>query len=216
MFETIRERHAAGRIMAITSAQKPIRFFSDDRAAAEEAFGVHPGCITDRQRIAFGGFILNRCCELAAELDIPLQLHAGPGSLVGAEPVRLEPVFQRHPRTRFVLCLAGSLWIRQAAGLVHAYPNVSPSLARMPIACTAAAVRALHDFIDVAPSVNTIAWGSGCRIAEESVGALLAWRHVVATVLAERVADGRLRPADANVLARKFMFENGWRVYMHM
>ena len=50
-------------------------------------------------------------------------------------------------------------------------------------------------------------------MAEESAGAMLAWRFIVATVLAQRLADGRLTAAGADVLASKLMHGNGRSVY---
>ena len=51
----------------------------------------------------------------------------------------------------------------------------------------AASIAALHQYIEVAPSTDLIAWGSDTWTSEEATGALLAWQHVVATVLAEKV-----------------------------
>lgn len=219
MRETIRARHQAGKVAALKCAEayhRPIDFMPDDADAAAAAFGKHPGVITEQERILFGNYIFNRCCELAAELGIPFQVHTGLGRLTGSEPMRLLGVIEKHPATRFVLFHAGFPWTHQVAGLAHNYANVLPSLTWTATICTSAAVRALHDYIDVAPSINAITWGSDCWTTEESVGALLAWRHIVATVLAERIEDGRLSPTDAFAVARKLMFENGWRVYLNV
>lgn len=217
MSATIRARHRAGRAVALKCAEaynRSISFQPDDRAAARRAFGVSPDRITPEQKILFGNSIFNRCCELAAELDIPFQVHTGLAQLSGSQPMNFEPTILRHPRTRFVLFHSGFPWTHQVAGLAHNHPNVLPSLTWTATICTAAAIRALHDYIDVARSINTITWGSDCWTAEESVGALLAWRFIVATVLAERLEDGRLVRKDAEALARKLMFENGRRVYL--
>jgi predicted TIM-barrel fold metal-dependent hydrolase len=218
MRATIQARHSAGKVVALKCAEachRPITFTPDDREAAERVFGLHPSAIPWEWHLLFGNYIFNRCCELAAELDVPFQVHTGLAQLSGSQPIHLIPIIERYPKTRFVLLHAGFPWTHQVAGLAHNYPNVYPSLTGAATVCTSAAARALHDFIDVTPSINTITWGSDCGIAEESVGALLAWRYLVATVLAERLQDGRLRPSDAAALARKLMFENGWRIYMH-
>ena len=218
MRDIIRMRHGAGKLVALKCAEayhRPIDFLPDDREAARDVFGKHPRETTSQDRLLFGNYVLNRCCELAAELDVPFQIHTGLGQLQGSEPMKLIGIIERHPRTRFVLFHAGFPWTHQVAGLAHNYRNVYPSLNWTSTICTSAAVRMLHDYIDVTPSINTITWGSDCWIPEESVGALMAWRYIVATVLAERIHDGRLSAADAQLLARKLMFENGWRVYMH-
>ncbi len=212
----IRRRHGEGKVACLKCAEaynRPITFSPDTREIAEEAFGTPPGRIGYDRWIGFGDYIFHRACELAAELDIPFQVHTGLAQIAGSSPMRLVPVLEAHPRTRFVLFHSGFPWTQEVAGLVHNYPNALPSLTWTPTICTSAAIRALHDYIDVAPSINTITWGSDCWVPEDSVGAQLAWRHVVAKVLAERWADGRLRTADVEVLGRKLMYENGRAVY---
>ena len=194
-------------------SHRPISFLPDDREAAERAFGKSPEKITREEKILFGNYIFNRFCELAEQMDVPFQVHTGLAQLSGSNPMNLEPIIARYPKTRFVLFHSGFPWIHEAAGLAHNYPNVLPSLTWTATICTSAAVRALQDFIDVAPSVHTIAWGSDCWTAEESVGALLAWQHVAARAIGERLDHGLLRAAEAESLARKLMFENGRGIY---
>jgi len=216
MCETIRSRHRAGGAVALKCAEaynRSICFEADDHDAAKKAFGTSPDRITAEQKMLFGNYIFNRCCEVAAELEIPFQVHTGLALLAGSQPMNLEPTILRHPRTRFVLFHSGYPWTHQVAGLAHNHANVLPSLTWTATICTSAAIRALHDYIDVARSINTITWGSDCFVAEESVGALLAWRFIVAKVLSERLDDGRLTVSGAEKLARKLMFENGRSVY---
>lgn len=215
MGETILSRHRAGQIFALKFAQsyfRPIDFQPADQDAAKRAFGVSPDRITPEQKLAFGNYVFNRCCELAAELNIPIQIHTGLSQPF--RPMALEPAILRFPRTQFVILHSGFPWTHEVTGLVHNHANVLPSLAWTVTLCTAAAIRTLHDFIDVARSINRITWGSDCQVTEESVGALLAWRFIVAKVLSERIDDGRLTIKDAKLLGRKLMFENGRSIYL--
>ncbi len=216
MRETIRARHASGNVAALKCAEayhRPITFVPDDREAALRAFGTPPDRLSDELRILFGNYVFHRCCELAGELDVPFQIHTGLAQLAGSQPMRLLPILERYPKTRFVLFHAGYPWTHEVAGIVHNYPNAYPSLTWTATIGTSAAIRALDDFIDATPSINTITWGSDCWTPEETVGALLAWRFIVASVLAQRIDDGRLRTSEAHALARRLMYENGWRVY---
>jgi predicted TIM-barrel fold metal-dependent hydrolase len=216
MRQTVRERHAQGRTVALKCAEaynRDLDFVPDDAEAARRAFGAHPDSLGPEQWRAFSNFMFNRACELAAELGIPFQVHTGLAQLRGSNPMLLIPVLERHPRTRFVLFHSGYPWTQEVGALAHNYANVCPSLTWTATICTAAAVRTLHDYIDVARSANTITWGSDCWVPEESVGALLAWRYIVARVLSERLGDGRLTAAGADVLARKLLFGNGRSLY---
>ncbi len=212
----ISQRVHAGKAVAFKCAEaynRDIHFTPDDKAAAIEAFGVHPDKITPRQRHAFSNYIFNRCCELAGELDIPFQIHTGLAKISGSQPMNFEPIIAKYPQTRFVLFHSGFPWTHQAVGLAHNYRNALPSLTWTATICTSSAVRALNDFIDVASSCNEITWGSDCHGPEDSIGTLLAWRFVVAKALAERLIDGRCTAGDAEALARKLMYENGRNVY---
>jgi len=217
MRQIIISRFRSGQIVALKCAEaynRPIDFQPDDKNTAEQAFGTAPDKIQWHQFIAFGNYIFNRCCELAGELDIPLQVHTGLGQLPGSQPMNLVSTIARHPKTRFILFHAGYPWTDQVAGIIHNYPNALPSLTWLPIISTAAAIRTLHEFIEVGSSINRITWGSDCWVPEESVGAMLAWRFVVGKVLAERLVDGLICASDAEAIARKLMYENGRTVYL--
>jgi len=216
MREKYRSARSAGKLAAIKCAEayfRTIDFQPDDRAAAEQAFGTPPDRITREQHLAFGNYIFNRACEIAAELEVPLQVHTGLARLADSQPMKLEATIARHPKTRFVLFHSGFPWTHEVSGLAHNYSNVCPSLTWTATICTSAAIRALHDYLDVARSANTITWGSDCWIAEDSVGALLAWRFIVAKVIAERLADHRLAAADTEDLAERLLSRNVIRVY---
>lgn len=216
MRETIRKQRAKGKAVALKCAQayhRKINFLPDDKQAAEKAFGIHPEEIAPEQRILFGNYIFNRCCELAAELDIPVQIHTGLAKISGSNPMYLEPVIAKHSRTRFVLFHSGFPWYHEVSGLAHNYRNVLPSLTWTATISTSAAVIALNEYIDVAASIHSITWGSDCFVPEDSVGAMLAWKFVVAKVLSERMEDGLLSMSQAEALANKFMYENGRRIY---
>jgi len=216
MFETVRKQHAAGRVAALKCAEaynRTVDFLPDDADAARRCFGKHPGETEPQERILFGNYVFNRCCELAGELALPFQVHTGLARIRTSNPMNFEPMLERYPDVRFVLFHAGYPWTHEVAGLAHNYRNALPSLTWTATICTSAAIRALHDFIDAACSVNSITWGSDCWVAEESVGAMLAWRFIVAKVLTERVLDGRMSIPDAESLARKLMNENNRSVY---
>jgi hypothetical protein len=216
MFHIISTQHEKGKVAALKCAKayyRSICFLPDDKAEATKAFNLHPDIITEDQKIIFGNYIFNRCCELATKLDVPFQVHTGLARISGSQPMRFEPVIVKHPNTRFVLFHSGFPWTHEVAGLSHNYNNVLPSLTWTATICTSSAIRALDDYIDVAPSINTITWGSDCLVPEDSIGALLAWRFIVATVISKRMDDKRIRNADAEVLARKLMYENGRNIY---
>jgi predicted TIM-barrel fold metal-dependent hydrolase len=217
MKDIVRKQYKRGKVVALKCAEayyRTIAFLPDDKESAKKVFGMHPSSVTREQELVFSNYIFNRCCELAAELDIPFQVHTGLARLSGSQPMKLEPVIAKYPDTNFVLFHSGYPWVHEVAGLAHNYRNVFPSLTWTATISTTAAVRALHEFIDTASSINKITWGSDCWVPEESTGALLAWRYIVAKVLSERLNDRLIHANDVEILAKKLMHGNGRGIYL--
>ncbi len=218
MNDIIKIQHSKGKVAAFKCAEaynRSINFLPDDYELANKIFGIHPNDISPEQKIIFGNYIFNRCCELAAELDVPFQIHTGLARLSGSQPMMFEPIIEKHKKTKFVLFHSGFPWTHEVAGLAHNHTNVLPSLTWTATICTSSAVRALHDYIEVTSSIDKITWGSDCWVAEESVGAMLAWRYIVSKVLSERFTEGLIKAGQVEILAEKLMFRNGRKIYLH-
>jgi len=209
-----RKRRAGAVAMKSASAyERPLSYAEGSRAEAAAVFCKHPQEVGPGERTAYQNFMFNWFCELAAKLDVPFQIHTGLGQLAGSRPMLFEPVILRYPQVHFVLFHAGYPWYGEVAGLAHNHANVSIDMVWAPIISTSAAVAALHEYIEVARSSDRIAWGSDTWTSEEAVGALLAWEHVVATVLAQKVDDGYCDMEEAETLAHKLMYRNAARLY---
>lgn len=206
------------RIVSLKTAiayNRSIDFYPDDRELALKAWNKAPEDILEPELLAFQNYIFHRCFEAAARDDIPVQIHTGLADLRGSDPMLIERVLAQYPTTRFIIFHSGYPWTSQAGALAHNHANAFPNLTWTPLISTAAAVRTLDEYIDIAPSINTITWGGDCWLPEESVGAQLAWRYVVAAVLCQRFRNGLLRAADVDVLAEKLMLGNGRHVYLN-
>ncbi|HOF86974.1 MAG TPA: amidohydrolase family protein [Armatimonadota bacterium] len=180
---------------------------------AARAFGKRPDAVDDATRRAYQDFMFHVCCEIAAELQLPFQHHTGLGLIGGSNPMKLEPAIRRHPETTFVLFHGGYPWVQEIAGLAHNYPNVLPDLTWLPLIAPTAAVGAIHEWVEAAQTARGICWGGDAFSGEESVGAALALKHVLATALAHKVDEGYFGLEDAQLLARMICSENAERVY---
>jgi len=69
-----------------------LNFLPDDEKKASAVFGTHPSEISEQDKIIFGNYIFNRFCEMAAEWDLPFQIHTGLGDLAGSQPILLLPL----------------------------------------------------------------------------------------------------------------------------
>jgi hypothetical protein len=210
----IRWRATGGVALKSASAyDRPLSYGEGNRDAAARVFGRPPGTVPPGERTGYEDFMLNWFCRLAVRLELPFQVHTGLAQLSGSRPLLFEPTIMRHPDLLFVLFHAGFPWYGEIAGLAHNHANVSLDMVWAPLISASAAVAALHQFLEVARSSDRIAWGSDTWTSEEAVGALLAWQHVVATVLAEKVDSGYFDMAEAEILVHKLMYRNAARLY---
>ncbi len=63
------------------------------------------------------------------------------------------------------------------------------------------------------PIVRADRLGGDCRAAEETYGAAMAWKHVIATVLASKVENRLLAKDNAYAIAAKLLHENARWIY---
>jgi len=188
-------------------------FDHPDRALAKQAFGVAPDRATEAQKQAFGDVVMHHICAVAGRVGVPLQVHLGLGKIAGSRPMYFEPMLAQYPQTTFDLFHCGYPWTQDLGGLLHVYRNVYADFCWLPIISTTVAVQTLHEYLEVAFGNERLLWGDDCGTAEETYGARLAWEHVVARVMHERVETGLLGRRAAEKLAGKLMYGNVERLY---
>ena len=211
-FTTWRENGAAA-LKCASAYERPLQFGEPDREGAARVFGQPLETLKPGDRLAFGDFMFHWFCELAQELDVPFQVHTGLADLAGSNPMLFQPVIKRYPAVTFVLFHIGYPWYQQIAGLAHNHSNVYIDMVWAPLISTTASVHALAQYLEAAQTSDSIGWGSDAWTAEEAVGAVLAWKHVIARVLADKLESGYLNMAKAESLASKWMYINNARLY---
>jgi hypothetical protein len=187
--------------------------FSDvSRERAQKALSCSESSRTEEDIKAFQDYVFFRICETAAELNMPIQCHTGLGRLKWTNAMAMEEVISKNPATKFVLFHCSYPWLDDINGLLHNYGNVYPDLCWLPLISTSAAVRMLHEMIEVGTS-DKICWGCDTWTSEESYGALLALRFILAKVLKEKIEDGYLCLSDARYIVDNIMYNNAARLY---
>ncbi|HVM71167.1 MAG TPA: amidohydrolase family protein [Anaerolineales bacterium] len=161
---------------------------------------------------AFQDYLFFQLCQMAADLDLPVQIHTGMGQGRRTNAAALQPAIRNFPATRFVLLHCSYPWIQDMSMLVDKYPNVYPDLSMLPLISTQSGATMLHELIERA-TLDRIFWGCDTWTAEESYGALLAFRHVLALTLAEKVLAGYFTRADALLIIDAILFKNPQRFY---
>ena len=181
-----------------------------DMETARGVFGRRD--VTPAEEKAFGDFIFGELCRIAAETQLPMQIHTGLGMLYKSNPMQLLGVINRFSDTRFVLFHGGFPWTDEMPGLLFNHNNVYADLCWLPQLSPTAAVQFVRVALEAGLS-DRITWGCDTWTAEESMGALMAGRWVVAKALDAMVEDGYLGEADACAVARMIMADNARGLY---
>jgi len=206
IFHVIREKKQAGCVVlkCALAYDRSLAFGEATKEQAQRAMVKDPEP-SDIKR--FQDYIFNYICKVAAQLNMPIQIHTGLGLMTGSNAMQLQPLIARNPDTTFLLMHGSYPWISDIAGLTHVYSNVWADICWLPIISTTAAHRLLHELIDVCDA-NRVVWGCDTWTSEESYGAKLAFIDVLSRVLSERIEAGLLCEQDARYYAKAIMHDN--------
>ena len=189
--------------------ERGLDFTAFDWNKAEAAF---QGSDTPEDRKAFQDVVVDSLCTLAAERNIPFQIHTGLGQLYHTNALWLASLITRHPKTSFVLFHASYPWMEDVLALAHNHRNVYPDLCWLPLLSTAAAERFLSEALDLLDA-GRLTWGCDTWTGEESYGALLSIRFVLSKVLARKVTEGFYSMTYAKELGTRILAGNAKELY---
>jgi len=192
--------------------RRGVDFKPTTKTAAERVLRCREQVAAGKDVKAFQDYLFFEVCKIAAEMCLPLQCHVGSGSLARTNAIYLQDAIAAHPETKFVLFHCGYPWLDDVCGLVQKYPNVYPDLCWVPLISVSAARRILAELIDIG-TADKVCWGCDTWTAEESYAALLAVRHVLVTVLGERVGSRLLSLDGAKAVADNILFNNARGLY---
>ena len=167
---------------------------------------------TEQDIFHFQNYIFQEICRICAGLDIPLQVHTGLGKMQKSNCRYLTEAIRRNPHTKFVLFHGSYPWLDDLCGLAFSFRNVYVDLCWLPIISTAAAERLLSEVLDIC-GADRISWGCDTWMSEDSLGALLAVRKVLAEVLSQRIETGLLSLERAKELCERILTVNAERLY---
>ncbi|MCC6820408.1 MAG: amidohydrolase family protein [Verrucomicrobiota bacterium] len=185
---------------------RDVNFDEPDEQLARAAWGkVSP---PPAERKAFGDFIVDHLCRIAAARDIPVQLHLGTGIIRGSHPLGVAGLIERHPRTRFLLMHLAYPWSRDLLGMAFVYRNIWLDLTWSFLLSPSHFRLALHEAIEVLPNESRMMLGGDNWHVEETYGAMQTARRLIAEVLDEKLAGGYFSRATAERLARRILNAN--------
>ncbi len=127
---------------------RDLKFTKVDKVTGQKVFNYNH---TVKEHIYnFQNYMMYELAKIAAERDIPFQIHTGLGSLNNTNAVQLNSLIKDNPDTKFVLFHGSFPWTDDIIGLLHTYSNVYADLCWLPLISQTAAKYALHQMIEVA------------------------------------------------------------------
>ena len=160
----------------------------------------------------FQDYLFCAIIRIAADLNLPVQCHTGLSILPKSRAILLNDIIKENPKTKFVLFHGSYPYLEDIMALCHTYKNVYPDLCWLPLISTEAAKRFVAEILDVTAS-DTLCWGCDTWTGEESMGALLAARYVLCTVLSEKVQNGLLSKETAFQCLENILRNNAQQLY---
>lgn len=160
----------------------------------------------------FSDYIMFSIAGLAEELDLPIQMHAGLGNIDNTRAIGMRKLIQTFPNVKFDIFHAGYPWISDILALLHNLKNTYVNLCWLPIISTTEAREFIKKALEVA-GAHRICWGCDVLTAEESYGAVLAMRHVLADALADMIIDDAMDMEYAEYVVRRILYDNPKELY---
>ncbi len=185
---------------------RDINFDEPNEPLARAAWGK--AAPSPAERKAFGDFIVDHLCRIAAARDLPVQMHLGTGIIRSSHPLGVAGLIERHPRTRFLLMHLAYPWSRDLLGMAFVYRNIWLDLTWSFLLSPSHFKLALHEAIEVLPNETRMMLGGDNWHVEETYGAMQTARRLIAEVLDEKLASGYFSRATAERLARRILHEN--------
>lgn len=163
-------------------------------------------------------YLLLQAFELAAELNVPVQIHCGIGDddadLIECNPALMQPLFrsQRFAKTQFVL-LHCFPYVREAGFLCSLYSNVYMDLSLSISLSSARGTNMISDALAIAPSSKILAGTDGHSCPESHWYGALCWKRGLTGSLFNMINAGLLTQREAEETGELVLHGNAIRLY---
>jgi len=191
---------------------RSLKFEDVSYERAKSLFAKKSSELNEHEKKELQDFMFHWIIKKSIEFDLPIQIHTGylagnGNTLENSRPTKLNNLFIRYPKAKFILFHGGYPWTGEYIALGKMFPNVYLDLVWLPQISREAAIRSLHEILDCVP-YNKIFWGGDSFLIEESVGSLQMAKEVIFQVLSERLDKGYMTEEIAQDIALKIFREN--------
>jgi hypothetical protein len=184
---------------------------------AKKLFDKPSARLTREESKKLQDFMFHWIIQKSIEYDLPIQIHtghlAGDGNVLdNGKPVKLNNLFLKYRKAKFILFHGGYPWTGEYVALGKMFSNVYLDLVWLPQISREEAIHTLEEMFDGVP-YNKVFWGGDCAFIEETTGSLEYGKEVVAEVLSNRIGRGLLTEDVAFEIVRRIFRENAIEVF---
>jgi predicted TIM-barrel fold metal-dependent hydrolase len=163
-------------------------------------------------------FMTRRLIGLAAERNLPIQIHTGlqegNGNYIeNSKPTHLSNVFMEFADAKFDVFHAGYPYSGEVAVLSKMFPNVYADLCWIHAVSPLASARILSEWLEVLPANKIFAVGGDSNYVEGAYGHCKIARRVAHDVLSQKVEQGYLSEAEARWMAERILRDNAAELF---
>jgi uncharacterized protein len=174
--------------------------------------------LSEAEARAFEDFMMHEVAARAGRYGLPFQLHVGYGSwqhniTAQANPLLLNPLIEAQRQTQFVLLHGGYPFVGELGTLAKNHPNVYIESGWLAYIAPAVYRRALGEWLDSVPMNKILAFGADCLCVEQTYGALLLTRRLLAQTLTEKIEQDGWSVRLAEEVARRLLCQNAVDLY---
>ena len=154
----------------------------------------------------------------AGRFQLPYQIHVGYNSwqrnvVERANPLLLNPLIEAHPETAFVLLHGGYPFIGEMGTLAKNHPNIHVECGWLAYIAPSAYRRALGEWLDSVPMTKLLAFSADCLHVEQTYGALVLTRRLLAQTLADKIEHADWDEELARSVAERLLSRNAVDLY---
>lgn len=163
-------------------------------------------------------YMLLQAFEMAAQEDVPVQVHTGIGDddadLVKCNPALMQAIFRSkvYSKTKFVL-LHCYPYIREAAFMCSLYSNVFMDLSLSISLASPRAAKMVSEALALAPASKLLAGSDGHSSPESHWYGALCWKRGLKFSLHDVINQGAITQREAENIAGMVLHDNAIKLY---
>lgn len=167
-------------------------------------------------------YLVHEVIQASMDRNLPIQIHTGhhepsvthDGNVITNSKVAdLIPLLLEYPNAQFILLHAGLPYVDEYLTIIKNFPNVYADMTWVYIISPTIASKMLHQLIEMVPWTKIQGFGGDYNNVESIYAHAKMARNILSNVLEEKISEGYLTENEAQVFAKKILYDNPIEIY---